>query len=66
VKQYRPGPDEILLELPGGCISEEELPEIAARRELLEETGYSGDFQFVGTSFDCAYSTMIRYNFAAT
>ncbi|MFX0050086.1 MAG: NUDIX hydrolase [Candidatus Hodarchaeota archaeon] len=66
VKQYRPGPDEILLELPGGCINEEELPETAARREFLEETGYSGDFQFIGTSLDCAYSTMIRYNFVAT
>ncbi|MFX0117248.1 MAG: NUDIX hydrolase, partial [Candidatus Hodarchaeota archaeon] len=66
VKQFRPGPEESLLELPGGGINEGEAPEVAAQREFLEETGYTGDFQFVGTSLDCAYSTMIRYNFAAT
>jgi len=65
-KQFRPGPEKILLELPGGNIEKNETPKQAAKRELLEETGYSGDFQFVGQSLDCAYSTMIRYNFVAT
>jgi len=65
-KQFRPGPEKILLEMPGGLIEANEKPQVAAQRELLEETGYSGKLQFVGESLDCAYSTMIRYNFVAT
>jgi len=65
-KQYRPGPEKILMELPGGAVDKEEKPEDAIKRELLEETGYAGDIQFVGTTLDCAYSTMLRYNYLAT
>ncbi|MFA5126977.1 MAG: NUDIX hydrolase [Patescibacteria group bacterium] len=64
-KQFRPGPEKILLELPGGLIDKNESPDEAAKRELLEETGYSGNFQLIGESLDCAYSTMVRYNFVA-
>src|SRR5689334_15288255 len=65
-KQYRPGPEKVLLELPGGGANEDEEPLEAARREFLEETGYNGDFQFIGTSLVGGYSTMVRYNFVAT
>jgi len=65
-QQFRPGPEKVLLELPGGGINDEEEPLAAARRETLEETGYGGDFQFIGTSLTGGYSTMIRYNFVAT
>jgi len=41
VKQYRHGVQEILLELPGGILEDEEDPLDGVRRELLEETGYS-------------------------
>lgn len=41
VRQYKHGAGEILLELPGGMIDPQETPETAARRELLEETGYT-------------------------
>lgn len=66
VKQYRPGPEEVLLELPGGYVDPNEKPEGAANRELLEETGYKGNIQLVSICLDDAYSTMRRYCFVAT
>lgn len=65
-KQFRPGPKEILLELPGGGIEPGESPEVAGARELLEETGYSGQVQLVVKANDCGYSTMQRYCLVAT
>lgn len=41
VKQYRHGVQEILLELPGGVVDSGEDPLEGAKRELMEETGYS-------------------------
>ena len=64
-KQFRPGPEKVLLELPGGH-AEKQKPIHAAERELLEETGYAGDIKFVGTNYHCGYSDRIRYNFVAT
>jgi len=40
IEQYRQGAEKITLEIPGGMIDENEKPETAARRELLEETGF--------------------------
>ena len=40
VRQYRPAVETITLELPSGLVDAGERPEEAARRELLEETGY--------------------------
>ena len=42
-KQYRYAYDEILYELPAGKLEEGEIPEVAAKRELLEETGYEAN-----------------------
>ena len=41
VENYRHGVGTYLLELPGGFIDEDEVPLGAAKRELLEETGYT-------------------------
>jgi ADP-ribose pyrophosphatase len=43
IQNYRHGAGTILLELPGGFINENESASDAARRELLEETGYTCD-----------------------
>ncbi|NNG09411.1 MAG: NUDIX hydrolase, partial [Arenibacter sp.] len=41
VRQYRHGIEQVCLELPGGLVDpDDEFPEVAAQRELLEETGY--------------------------
>ena len=41
VRQYRHGVQEVLLELPGGVVDKGEDPLEGAKRELMEETGYS-------------------------
>jgi len=43
VRQYRPGLDRTILEIPGGSTRPGEVSMLeAAQRELLEETGYAG------------------------
>jgi ADP-ribose pyrophosphatase len=42
VRQYRPPLEMMELGLPAGLVEEGESPEVAARRELAEETGYTG------------------------
>jgi 8-oxo-dGTP pyrophosphatase MutT (NUDIX family) len=43
VEQYRHGLDRVTLEVPGGIAEPGEAPGVTCARELLEETGYSGD-----------------------
>ena len=67
VRQYRVGPEAVVDELPGGYIDPEEAPEVAAVRELLEETGHrAASIEYIGSSLDCAYSTRRRHHFLAT
>ncbi len=49
VEQWRHGTHTVELETPGGLVDRGETPEACARRELLEETGYTaGSFRALG------------------
>ncbi len=51
IEQFRHGIGEVILEIPGGMVDDGEEAERAARRELLEETGFSArEFVFLGKS----------------
>ena len=65
VREFRPGTEEWLLELPGGNVDGEENANTTAARELLEETGYSASLRYAGAMADCAYSTRRRHVFVA-
>jgi ADP-ribose pyrophosphatase len=41
VRQFRPGPDRVVLTLPGGMLDPGETPAQGAARELREATGYT-------------------------
>ncbi|HEU5138603.1 MAG TPA: NUDIX hydrolase [Bacillales bacterium] len=51
VKQYRKPLERSLVEIPAGKLEEGEDPELCARRELEEETGYRSDSLRYVTSF---------------
>lgn len=57
VREFRPGTEEWLLELPGGNVDNGEKADAAASRELLEETGFTVNLRYAGAIVDCAYST---------
>ncbi|WP_077618682.1 NUDIX hydrolase [Bacillus sinesaloumensis] len=40
VQQYRKALEKVIVEIPAGKLEKGELPEVTARRELEEETGY--------------------------
>lgn len=66
-RQFRPGPEVIMDELPGGGHEPGEDFETAARRELLEETGYiAEEMQFLGDVYKDAYQNAIWHFYLAT
>lgn len=62
-REYRPGPEQIVTDLPSGAINEDENPSEAMLRELQEETGYGGLVEFINTTFVSAYTTQKRHSF---
>lgn len=65
-EQFRPGPEIIMQELPGGNIEPGEAPEDAAMRELQEEVGYTSDeIEFLGTARKDAYMNATWYYYLA-
>lgn len=50
-RNYRPGPDDFVIELPAGWIDKDESPQEAAVRELREETGWVGKASYLGSFY---------------
>jgi len=67
IKQYRHGVQDVLWEIPGGVVEEDEIPLEGVKRELLEETGYTAsEFIQVGMVYpNPAFQTNTMYCFLA-
>lgn len=66
-RQFRPGPEKIFDELPGGIVDANETPEACVLREVQEETGYqAGKVEYLGASYYDAYVNGDRHYFLLT
>lgn len=65
-RQFRCGPEKIMDDMPGGLVEPGESPEKAAKRELLEETGYTSDrFTYLGQAYVNPWDNMTIHYFMA-
>jgi ADP-ribose pyrophosphatase len=63
VEEFRHGPGRSLFEIPGGCVDPTEDIAAAAAREVLEETGFSGEVVHLASTWISAYSTARKHIF---
>ena len=68
IRQYRHGLGETCMEIVAGVCEEGEQPEAAARRELMEETGYAGGTwrELMTVSANTSTMTNLTHCFIAT
>lgn len=68
IRQYRHGLGETCMEIVAGVCEEGEQPEAAARRELMEETGYAGGTwrELMTVSANTSTMTNLTHCFLAT
>ena len=68
IRQYRHGLGETCMEIVAGVCEEGEQPEAAARRELMEETGYAGGTwrELMTISANTSTMTNLTHCFLAT
>lgn len=68
VRQYRAAVGKELLETPAGGIEPDETPEMAAQRELREETGYRAEnFRLLSSVYSSpGFCTELNHLFVAT
>lgn len=66
IRQFRPGPEQVLSSFCEGYVDQGETPEMAAARELLEETGFRAGKVRLLRHLRTAYSTEKRICLLAT
>lgn len=66
IEQFRPGPEQIMTDIPGGFVDPGETPEHTIERELLEETGYkAGKLTYLGKVYKDSYNNATWHYFLA-
>lgn len=67
VEEFRVGPEKVMMELPAGRFEHEnDNPDERIQQELLEETGYTGNFQKVGVLPTSPYGTRFIHCYYAS
>lgn len=63
VREYRPGPERIMMDMPTGSVNAGEDTAEAMARELAEETGYAGEVEKINVTYTAPYSNQERHTF---